>query len=259
MPLNILSEEMRQQYLGVMGIQTWYDPLLEFEPENAQKPGDVSQETVQLENSTDTSVIQKQLDADVALQTILPANSVQINSLDEVTNSIQQCQLCELHTTCKQPICGEGNSEAELLIIIDAPINDAIDSGALFSIQDRKMLQAMLQSIGIELSSVYLTSLVKCKPPEQRAPYTSEMICCDDHLTAQIKLIQPKTIMVLGEQASRQLLVSQKSLTDLRLRHHQHLGVPVYASYHPQNMFNSSETKRKVWQDLLQISKQIKK
>ena len=115
----------------------------------------------------------------------------------------------------------------------------------------------MLQAIGYSMSSTYITSLVKCRPPEQRLPQTSEMICCDDHLSAQIKLVQPDVIMVLGELACQQLLVSQKSLTDLRLRHHKHLGVPVYASYHPAELFNTPENKRKVWADLLQISKQL--
>lgn len=176
-------------------------------------------------------------------------------ALAQLNTRIEQCQLCELHASRDHAVCGEGNADARLLIISDAPLSDQAQD-ALFDAAEKRLLQAMMQAIGLDLSQVYLTSLVKCMPP-QRAPYTSEMICCDDHLSAQIKLIQPAAIMLLGEQASRQLLVSQKTLTDLRQRHHQHLGVPVYASYHPRDLLGSAQNKRKVWQDLLQIKHQL--
>jgi len=63
--------------------------------------------------------------------------------------------------------------------------------------------------------------------------------------------------MVLGEKASQQLLVSQKSLADLRLRQHKYQGVPVYASFHPHELPDSATTKRKAWQDLLQIKSRL--
>ena len=251
---HALSESARCQYLKAMGIQTWFDPSLKVSPTE-----------VVLKQDKKVSVTEPHNPAQIKSEPVASINPEEIHlektkisstgNLQALTAQIEQCQLCELHTTRKQAICGEGSDAAKLFIIIDAPVSDVIGDNALFNAADKQMLQAMLQTIGVNLSAVYITSLVKCRPPEQRAPQTSEMICCDDYLTAQIKLIQPRAIMVSGEQASQQLLLSQKSLTDLRLRHHQHLGVPVYASYHPRELFNSSETKRKVWADLLQISK----
>ena len=251
---HVLSESARCQYLNAMGIQTWFDPSLK-----------VSSTEVVLKQDKEASVTEPHNPAQIKSEPVASINPKETHlekteikstgNLQALTTQIEQCQLCELHTTRKQAICGEGSDTAGLLIIIDAPVSDVTGDKALFNALDKQMLQAMLQTIGINLSAVYITSLVKCLPPEQRAPQTSEMICCDDYLTAQIKLIKPKAIMVSGEQASQQLLLSQKSLTDLRLRHHQHLGIPVYASYHPRELFNSSETKRKVWADLLQISK----
>ena len=252
-----LSEKVRQQYLEAMGIQSWFDPEWVAPPLNDVVIDEVRRVSAET-NSEARSLVSPQPQVN---EVVTPPPSVPIDSelpeLEVLNRQIEQCQLCELHTTRHEAICGEGNKQADLFIIIDSPVDDNKGEGALFSAQNKHMLQAMLSAIGYDLSSVYLSSLVKCRPPEQRRPQISEMICCDDHLSAQINIIQQRAILILGEQASQQLLVSQKTLTDLRLRRHQHLGVPVFASYHPADLFNSAETKRKVWADLLQIKQQI--
>lgn len=265
--VNHLPEALRCQYLNLMGIQTWFDPELKVAmPElveqdvpdvikaTGQTPkesSDVITEAAHVKltetNLTDTAV-------EVKSEQAMPATAL---SMDDLNQRISQCELCELHTSRQQVVTGEGSVSAKIFIITDAPIDDVVGDNALLSVSHKSMLQAMLRTINCSLSDVFVSSLVKCKPPEQRSPQTSEMICCDDHLSAQIKLVQPKVILVLGELASQQLLVSQKSLTDLRLRQHKHLDIPIYASYHPVSMFNSSETKRKVWADLLQISNHL--
>jgi len=266
---NVLAEDLRCQYLNVMGIQTWFDPELKgVEPElvegHVQKP-----ETDQLHKQDFSEPAQLQSENPKPELSNLETNDVsqvvnskqsQINSVEnlaELNLKISQCELCELHTSRNQVVTGEGSEDARLFIITDAPLDDTVIENALLDINDKAMLQAMLQTINCSLSTVFISSLVKCKPPERRSPQISEMICCDDHLSAQIKLVKPSVILVMGELASQQLLVSQKSLTDLRLRQHKHLGIPVYASYHPAEMFDSSDTKRKVWADLLQISNHI--
>lgn len=268
-----LPETLRQQYLSAMGIQVWYDPsclaslpatpdysaqavatassVVHTDKLNAKaepSPGTLSAKPESLQ----TPALSVSHQSDIVGEPQTPSTLSALNA------TMQQCTLCELHVSRQHVACGEGAESAQLMIISDAPVTDAAED-ALFKADEKRMLQAMLKSIGQDINTVYLTSLVKCRPPEQRAPFTSEMICCDDHLSQQIQLIQPAAIMILGEQASRQLLVSQKPLSDLRLRHHQHLDVPVYASYHPRDLFNSAETKRKVWQDLLQVKYQLSK
>jgi len=257
---SVLPEVLRQQYLKLMGIQTWFDPAQVLMQKVDAKPAEKSPiETSPIEIPSEPGdVVAETVSTIESKENILkPVSGETVNNIQALSLSIEQCQLCELHTTRQQAITGEGDINANLLIIIDAPVRDKTGDEALLLADDKKILAAMLQAININLAAVYLTSLVKCQPPEQRTPYTSEMICCDEHLSAQIKMIQPAVIMILGEQASQQLLVSQKSLTDLRLRQHKHMGIPVYASYHPRECFNSADTKRKVWADLLQISKSL--
>jgi len=230
-----------------MGIQVWYDPVAVCLSESAGREQPLS-------NDAGAETVPPGAKAEVAFAGALEAqktiNIRPVDSLAELSARVEQCQLCELHASRQQTVSGEGNAEAALMIITDAPVGDA-----LLTAESKLMLQQMLRAINIDLSAAYLTSLVKCPPPEQRVPHTTEMICCDDHLSAQIKLIQPKVILVSGERASQQLLVSQKSLADLRLRQYQHQGIPVYASCHAQELPGSAASKRKVWQDLLQIKK----
>lgn len=263
-----LAESLRQQYLAAMGIQVWYDPM---QPATTQADSVVEAAEGETSAALAKADSQTSPQADVNHSPQAAPLSPSDKLIDAATNDqplaqrqaalaqlnlqIEQCQLCELHASRAHAVCGEGDAAARLLIISDAPVSDRAKE-ALFAEAEKQLLRGMLQAIGLDLSQVYLTSLVKCMPP-QRPPYTSEMICCDDHLSAQIKLIQPAAIMVLGEQASRQLLVSQKSLTDLRQRHHQHLGVPVYASCHPGDLLGSAQNKRKAWQDLLQIKQRL--
>lgn len=279
---RVLPEDVRREYLAAMGVQVWYDPVIEFLEIKAHV--EITTQAVVLPESQPTEKFIKPIvESPVAVatevasaldkpehiakqktQTVLAQQNTpsiaDSTSISLLNTAIDQCQMCELHTTRRHAISGEGNVAADLMIVISAPVKEeSSEEDVLFCQSHKVFLQRMLCAIDIDLASVYLTSLVKCRPPEQRMPFTSEMICCDDHLSSQIKLIQPKIIMVLGERASQQLLVSQKTLTDLRLRHHQHLGVPVYASYHPAEIINSTETKRKVWQDLLQIKNQLNK
>jgi len=272
---EVLPEDVRREYLAAMGVQTWYDPTLKFEDvaPDVSIPNQLTpslSDTPVADDASVTSIAevtntppQNQSQKIIENQPLdsLHRNSLQVqdsSSIDSLNKSIEECQLCELHATRDHTICGEGSTNADLMIVTIAPVKEkSLD--VLYSNMHKEFMQLVLRAIDIDISSVYLTSLVKCQPPEQRAPFTSEMICCDDHLSSQIKLIQPKVIMVLGESASQQLLVSQKSLTDLRLRRHHHLGVPVYASYHPQEIIGSALIKRKVWQDLLQIKNQLKK
>lgn len=237
-----------------MGIQTWYDPDAPVDaPLGALTESLAAEETVEAV-PTDSEVEQSvAIAAEPSVATDSANAEIDISQLQQ---QILDCNACELHATRRQAIPGEGNSQARLMIVTHAPVEEN-QLDVLFKQHQLKMLDAMLNAIGESRSSIYATSLVKCLPPQGRDAYTSEVICCDDHLSAQIKHIKPSVILLLGEQASQQLLVSQKSLMDLRLRHHQHLGVPVIVSYHPAELINSVENKRKAWQDLLHIKNQL--
>ncbi len=264
---SVLPEVKRQQYLSAMGIQPWYDPDLLELIISAEEPV-VDERIISLAQRAnipdkvlaDPLILDSQIsDINLSLdQTSDVINQIQsIVSLESLSVVIDDCQRCELHTQRKQAIISEGNENADLVIIVDAPVMDVQHENALLSMESKQMLQAMLYSISLPLPSVFVTSLLKCRPLIVPTPQSSEMICCNDHLSAQINLINPKAILVLGESATQQLLMSQKALVDLRLRQHQYLNIPVVATYHPSELLNSPQIKCNVWADLLQIDKYL--
>ncbi len=274
---SVLPEVKRQQYLSAMGIQPWYDPELLKSVEERMTNAQMADSSQQMDMSNkvlvdsqasgtllqgsqypESQLLDSQASAtNHSLQVPDVTQKPDITSLKSLSVTIDSCQRCELHTQRKQVIIGEGNESADLVIIVDTPVIDTQHENALLTLESKQMLQAMLNSIGLPLSSVFMTSLLKCRPLVPVTPQSSEMICCDDHLAVQINLINPGAILVLGESATQQLLSSQKALVDLRLRQHQYLNVPVVATYHPSELLSSPHIKRNVWADLLQIDKYL--
>ncbi|MDH5736298.1 MAG: uracil-DNA glycosylase, partial [Gammaproteobacteria bacterium] len=115
------------------------------------------------------------------------------------------------------------------------------------------LLDAMLQAIGLDRQKVYIANVLKCRPPDNRKPHTSEIVCCDAYLQQQIKLVQPKIILALGRIAAQHLLVSHETLAVLREKKHTYNGIAMRVSYHPAYLLRKPIEKRKSWQDLLAV------
>jgi len=223
-----------------MGIQPW----------SLKHPPEVEPETHSL---LDENVSVEQNEPETALR---PA-ATDISSFDwqQLQQAVSQCQLCELHSCRSQAVFGIGNSTADLMIIGDAPENEDERQGEPFLGGSRDLLDAMLKAIDLDRQKVYITNVLKCRPPDNRHPHTSETVCCDPYLQQQIKLVQPKLILALGRIAAHHLLVSQKPLAELRQQQYKYNGIPLMVSYHPAYLLRKPVEKRKSWQDLLAVKR----
>ncbi|MDQ1362423.1 MAG: uracil-DNA glycosylase [Pseudomonadota bacterium] len=182
-------------------------------------------------------------------------SSKEIASLDwqQLQQVVSQCKLCELHETRTQTVFGAGNQNAGLLIISEAPGADEDRLGEPFVGRAGKLLDAMLRAIQLDRQKVYIANVLKCRPPENRDPHVSEIICCDPYLQRQIALIQPKIILALGRIAAHHLLFTQNPLAGLRGRLHSYSGIPLIVTYHPAYLLRTPADKGKAWQDLLRV------
>jgi len=251
-----LDEASRLQYLDAMGIQPWFEkyPAMHSEPALPVEP---ASETV-----ADDEAIAEHAAADAlpstAAQTQTP-QSLKVAEMDwqQLQQAVSQCQLCELHSTRTQTVFGVGNQNADLLVVGEAPGADEDRQGEPFVGRAGQLLDAMLGAIQLDRSQVFIANVLKCRPPDNRNPHTSEIVCCDAYLQRQIELIQPKMILALGRIAAHHLLVSQESLGKLRQQPHSYHGIPLVVSYHPAYLLRKPVDKRKSWQDLLKIKKQL--
>lgn len=169
----------------------------------------------------------------------------------QLAEAVRTCTKCELHRTRTQGVLGVGDQQAEWLIVGEAPGADEDAQGEPFVGQAGRLLDAMLESIGLRRGeNVYIANVLKSRPPGNRNPAPAEVAACLPYLERQIQLIRPKLILALGRFAAQSLLNSDESISRLRGRLHTYQGVPLIVSYHPAYLLRNLPDKARAWEDL---------
>ncbi len=127
-------------------------------------------------------------------------------SLEEIAKEIKKCKKCPLHLSRTNAVPGEGNPRAEVMFIGEAPGRNEDLQGRPFVGAAGKLLTDLLESIGLTRSRVFITNVVKCRPPRNRDPRPEEIETCFPYLERQVKLIDPKVIVALGRHSALTLL-----------------------------------------------------
>jgi DNA polymerase len=165
---------------------------------------------------------------------------------------VRDCRACELRAGCTQSVFGVGNTQADLLVIGEAPGADEDRQGEPFVGRAGQLLNAMLLAMGYQRESVFIANIVKCRPPNNRDPKAEEALCCEPYLLRQIELIKPRMILAVGRIAAQNLLKTEITVGKLRGRIHAfgERRIPLVVTYHPAYLLRSPEQKGRAWQDL---------
>ena len=148
------------------------------------------------------------------------------------------------------------------MFVGEAPGFDEDREGVPFIGRAGKLLTRIITAMGFERSDVYITNVVKHRPPGNRTPTTYEIGLCHHFLLAQLEIIRPKIICALGAPASQTLLNTNKSIGELRGRFHPYPENPdilVMPTYHPAYLLRNARDKGKVWDDMKKIMKELGK
>ncbi|NOT11640.1 MAG: uracil-DNA glycosylase [Methylococcaceae bacterium] len=159
-----------------------------------------------------------------------------------------KCALCETRT---QTVFGTGNQNADWLIIGEAPGQHEDLQGKPFVGNAGLLLTEMLRAIGLSRDEVFITNILKCRPPGNRDPKPEEAENCHGYLLQQLNLIKPKIILAVGRIAAQTLLKTDAPLAKLRGKKHTFNDTPVVVVYHPAYLLRSLSEKHKAWLDLL--------
>jgi len=124
---------------------------------------------------------------------------------ERLASEILSCTKCPLHKSRSRAVPGEGSLDADIMFVGEAPGRNEDLEGRPFVGSAGKLLDSLLSSIGVERSTVYITNVVKCRPPGNREPYDEEVKACNPYLRRQISMIKPKVIVALGRVAGRTL------------------------------------------------------
>jgi DNA polymerase len=167
-------------------------------------------------------------------------------------SQVSICTRCGLHQTRTRPVFGVGNRTAQWMIIGEAPGAEEDRQGEPFVGRAGQLLNEMLAAIGLDRRTVYITNILKSRPPNNRDPNPDEVLACEPYLKRQIELIRPKIILAVGRIAAQNLLKTDNRIGALRGRMHRHAdsGTPIVATYHPAYLLRSPLEKRKAWEDL---------
>jgi DNA polymerase len=155
-------------------------------------------------------------------------------------------------------VFGEGNPHADWLFIGEAPGQQEDLQGQPFVGPAGQLLTEMLRAMGLVREQIFITNVIKCRPPNNRDPHVDEMAHCRDYLQQQIARIQPKIIIAVGRVAAQALLNSSDSLGQLRGKVHRYQAIPLMVIYHPAYLLRSLLAKRTAWQDLQVILQQTR-
>lgn len=169
--------------------------------------------------------------------------------IDEI-NGCEKCRLCEKRT---RVVPGEGNPNAELMFIGEGPGRDEDEQGRPFVGVSGQLLDRMIHAIGMERTEVYIANVVKCRPPQNRAPEADEVAACMPYLRAQVGLIRPQVIVLLGSSALGAILGPEHRITRERGAWIERKGVFFMPTFHPAALLRDESKKRPVWEDLKKV------
>jgi uracil-DNA glycosylase len=174
-------------------------------------------------------------------------------TLEQFGQGISNCQLCQLGTSRKNFVFGEGDPNADIMFIGEAPGQDEDMQGRPFVGRAGQLLTKMILAMGLTREEVYIANILKCRPPGNRNPLPKEADLCMPYLRHQIELIQPKMLCLMGRVAASTLLNTNLSLGRLRDTWHELEGIRTIVTYHPAALLRNPNWKRPAWEDLKKL------
>jgi uracil-DNA glycosylase len=178
-------------------------------------------------------------------------------SLEVLRQETLGCTRCGLAGSRTQVVFGEGNPQADLVVVGEAPGAEEDQSGRPFVGRAGKLLDLLLASVGFGRNDVFICNVLKCRPPGNRNPQPDEVASCRPYLVRQIEVVSPRAILACGSFAAQTLLEATTSIGQLRGGAHRFGDVPVIPTYHPAALLRNSGWVRAAWEDLQRLRRII--
>ena len=180
------------------------------------------------------------------------------DSLEKIADDVRGCPLCKLARTRKNAVPGEGQISAKIMFIGEAPGRSEDEKGKPFVGAAGRILDNVLKKAGIERSQVFITNIVKCRPPNNRVPEEDELIACRPYLDRQIALIKPKVICILGRTAYSSVL-GGRSITVNRGKIIERSGQKYFSTFHPAAVIYNKSLRSALETDLKKLAAEVNK
>jgi len=181
------------------------------------------------------------------------------NTLEKLQKQALACHLCELSKSRTHVVFGEGNPNATLMFVGEAPGSSEDSIGKPFVGRSGELLTKMIENVlHMKREDIYITNIVKCRPPNNRTPTPTEAHTCQPYLLKQIALIKPKFIVALGATAYHYLTGDETSISRVRGIAQQQEKYTILPTFHPSYLLRNPSAKKDVFEDLLKVEKLLK-
>jgi uracil-DNA glycosylase len=265
--------EDRLRYYEDLGIRLFYTDrgpggatLVAQEPiDSAFSPAPVHEETV-LPKSMPKPVPAKVAPVAPPFPLVVPPTGPSLfETMEKVTDDtllkiredLGECTRCKLHRGRNKIVFGDGNPKAQLVFVGEGPGADEDAQGLPFVGRAGKLLTQMIEAMGLQRKEVYICNVVKCRPPENRAPEPDEVASCSPFLMRQIDSIHPKVIVCLGATAAKTILNTTRGISQFRGEWLEWRGHKLMATYHPAYLLRNPPAKADVWKDLQKVMAEL--
>jgi DNA polymerase len=178
---------------------------------------------------------------------------------DSLEEKIKACTLCDLHKTRNRAVPGSGSREAGIMFVGEGPGKNEDNQGLPFVGAAGSFLTELLTSINLDRLDIYITNIVKCRPPNNRNPLPVEMDLCLPYLREQFLLIKPKVICTLGRFAANRLIDPDLQISRDHGKFFKKKGQVFCALYHPAAALYNGNLKQVIKEDFLELGRFLEK
>jgi DNA polymerase len=185
-------------------------------------------------------------------------NRESVLTLPFLHKTVNGCRKCSLAETRKNVVFGEGSNKAKLVFIGEAPGEEEDIQGRPFVGKAGKVLDQLIERIGLRRENVYICNVLKCRPPNNRDPEEKEIASCRDYLFSQLELIKPKIICTLGRHAYNTLFNVDERITKVRGIMKDYRGMMLLPTYHPSFLLRNQDKIKEAWEDMERLKQLLK-
>lgn len=189
-------------------------------------------------------------------------NSLKEELMSRLRAKIGQCGRCGLAAGRNHPVPGDGSLNAALMIVGEGPGADEDEQGIPFVGEAGGLLNGILGAVHIDRKDIYITNVVKCRPPGNRTPFIEEIAACQRFLEAQIAIINPRIIVSLGNTPTKWFLSTTEGITKIRGQWFSWKGIDFMPMFHPSYLLRN-DSRRKgspkdlTWMDIQEVKKRL--
>jgi len=208
----------------------------------------------------DWIILEKKRDFENYKISFLP--SEKIEKLERLKEIVFNCKKCRLWEGKKNYVFGEGNPDAEIIFVGEAPGGEEDLQGRPFVGEAGQLLNRIISAMGFKREDVYIGNIIKCRPPQNRTPLRDEIEACKDYIFQQIEIIKPKIIVALGSTPLITLLGRNVPIGKYRGKWFEWKSIPVMPTFHPAYLVRnpqSKELKKLVWEDMKECLRKLGK